>query len=37
MLGKIVLEEASERAEADLYIAPENRVRYMRQIHAIKR
>jgi 2,3-dihydroxybenzoate decarboxylase len=43
MLGKIVLEEAYERvgkeekskAEASLYIAPEDRGRYMRQIHDI--
>lgn len=43
MLGKIVLEEAYERAgkeekskaEAALYIAPEDRARYMRQIHDI--
>ncbi|KAJ6104103.1 amidohydrolase 2 [Penicillium sp. IBT 18751x] len=43
MLGKIVLEEAYERAgkeekskaEAALYIAPEDRDRYMRQIHDI--
>ncbi|KAJ6176651.1 hypothetical protein N7485_003565 [Penicillium canescens] len=32
ILGKIVVEEASERAEADFYIAREDRVRYMRQI-----
>jgi hypothetical protein len=31
MLGKIVLEEASERAEGYLYITPEDRVCYMRQ------
>jgi 2,3-dihydroxybenzoate decarboxylase len=43
MLGKIVLEEAYERAgleekskrEAALYIAPPDRERYMRQIHDI--
>ncbi|KAJ5682567.1 amidohydrolase 2 [Penicillium macrosclerotiorum] len=43
MLGKVVLEEAYERAgkeekskaEAALYIAPEDRVRYMRQIHDV--
>ncbi|KAF1354805.1 hypothetical protein BDV97DRAFT_289790 [Delphinella strobiligena] len=44
MLGKIVLEEAYEipgveaksRREASLYIAPQDRDRYMRQIHDIK-
>lgn len=44
MLGEIVLEDAHERAgteetskaEAALYIAPENRVHYMRQIHDIE-
>lgn len=43
MLGKIVVEEAYERAglkekskrEAALYIAPPDRERYMRQIHDI--
>ncbi|RHZ60103.1 uncharacterized protein CDV56_105388 [Aspergillus thermomutatus] len=45
MLGKIVLEEAYERAgleehskrEASLYVAPWDRERYMRQIHDINR